>query len=690
MSVSLPSLPVRELSDNWLHSPQEQSALLRRIVDRIRGSLELKVVLQTAVDEIAALLDLQRCYFFWCFEDTQRVQVVCERLLEDGRESLLGYYALSDFGMWAEAIARGQLVGQPGTPESRSWGVSSLLGGSLADYLLLPVRGQDNSLGYLVCLRESACCWLPGEVAFLQAIAQQLEIAIQHAQLYEQVHKQAQRERIVNQITSQTRQSFDLETILTQAIVQLRQALAVDRCIVHLVELEGEPDLSVNDDDSTAQDPAFRRKHLYESCHPDFPTSVEDFDTHGPITQWVVQHRRRVVIANVDQDERIGPDNEEYCKAQIRSSLVVPVQTREALYAILYLNQCSRVRFWSMNDQKLAQAVADQLAVSIQQAYLYAQIRQQAAESASQAAHLKATLQELRATQAQLIQSEKMSGLGRMVAGLAHEVNNPVTFIYGNVPYIDAYLQDLVQLVKGYREACPNPPPALRALEEDVDVDFLVRDSQQILTSIRIGAERIRQIILSLRNFSRLDESHRKLVDVHEGLESTLCILRDRLERVEVVRQYGELPRVECYPKQLNQVFMNLLMNAIEALETQPERSGRIDLRTELVMSPESHRALIRIAIADNGPGIPADIQPKIFDPFFTTKEIGQGTGLGLAICYQTVVTQHRGNLTIQSLPSQGTEAIIELPVRLVQAIAPRQMEAQMACPDAAVSAQIS
>lgn len=681
--------------NHWFWSNRQQAALLRRIVDRVRNSLELKVVLQTAVDEVAVLLKLDRCAFFWYFHDTNRVQVVCESQataisLEDdshtsssSRISRLGYYPMETFGALSTAIAQGELVVRHGTMASPALGgwlgqwvasmpfqaprSESLVLGAMAN-MMVPLKTQNGSIGFIACLSDRPRRWSTAEVELLRAVAQQIEIAIGQAQLYERIQKQAQRERLVNQIIAQTRQSFELETILRGAIAQLLEALQIDRCLVHLVEDPNNRNpasaMGWCSEPLHGQQSTSREKHLYEVCRPPFEPSVEAFDTTGPITRWVVETRRRVVIADVAHDERIGPHNAEYQQAKIKSSLVVPVQTKETLYAILYLNQCSQARYWSKDDQKLAQAVADQLAIAIQQAHLYAQTHQQAAESAAQAKHLAETLQELRLTQAQLIQSEKMSSLGRIVAGIAHEINNPINFIFGNLPYIEHYAADLLNLLKSYQAHYPTNPPELQRLVDEMELDFLTADLPRILSSMRAGADRIREIVLSLRNFARLDESQCKTVDIHEGIDSTLLVLHSNIqEDVRIIRSYGNLPPVECYPRQLNQVFMNILVNALEALKGMNRLDKAIAICTDLISDEDLPEPMIRIVITDNGPGISHDIQSKIFDPFFTTKEVGQGTGLGLTVSYQIIVNQHRGRLKFYSEPGLGAEFMIEIPI---------------------------
>ena len=295
----------------------------------------------------------------------------------------------------------------------------------------------------------------------------------------------------------------------------------------------------------------------------------------------------------------------------------------------------------------------------------------------------------LRNTQTQMIQTEKMSGLGRLVAGVAHEINNPISFIHCNLNPAARYTHDVLTLLDLYQTQIPVPSQEIQAFMEDIDLDFIKQDLPKLLTSMQTGTARIRELVLSLRNFSRLDEAEMKVVDLHEGIDNTLVILGNRLKPkagqagINIVRQYGDLPKVACCAGQLNQVFMNVLDNAIDALEEPPtdgassftieslEASNRthqnsslqpdaptITIRTEVL----PHK-VIAIHIADNGHGIPERIRSKIFDPFFTTKIVGKGTGLGLAISYKIVVERHDGRLQCHSQPGKGTEFVIEIPI---------------------------
>jgi signal transduction histidine kinase len=290
-----------------------------------------------------------------------------------------------------------------------------------------------------------------------------------------------------------------------------------------------------------------------------------------------------------------------------------------------------------------------------------------------QANQLEVAFRQLQETQSQLVQSEKMSSLGQLVAGVAHEINNPVNFVYGNLAYASQYTQDLLYLLHLYEKYTPEPPLEVKEQLEIIDLEFLITDLPKLLSSMKIGADRIREIIHSLKNFSRIDEAEMKPVNIHDGLDSTLLILHNRFKAntnhsgITVIKEYGNLPLVECYAGQLNQVFMNLLANAIDSLEESEKQQNSQSTQTQPSQISISTKVIdntfVSIHIVDNGLGMSEYVCQHLFNPFFTTKPAGKGTGLGLSISYQ-IITKHGGWLQCISAPGEGAEFIITIPVR--------------------------
>ncbi|MBF2015966.1 MAG: GHKL domain-containing protein [Rivularia sp. T60_A2020_040] len=285
-----------------------------------------------------------------------------------------------------------------------------------------------------------------------------------------------------------------------------------------------------------------------------------------------------------------------------------------------------------------------------------------------QTQQLEATLLELQRTQAKMIHSEKMSGLGQMVAGVAHEINNPVSFVYSNLVPAREYADDFVELLELYQHNYPQPSEEIQNKIAEIDFDFIKEDFMKLLDSMEVGTERIYKIVLSLRNFSRLDEAEFKQVDIHQGIDSTLMILGNKLKttsqhnEIQIVKDYGDIPFVECYPSQLNQVLMNIIANAIDAFEEKPDHHKNISNQITISTQKIAHNS-IKIMIADNACGIPSEIHSKIFDPFFTTKQVGKGTGLGLSISYEIITDKHGGKLYFDSIVMKGTTFFIEIPI---------------------------
>ncbi|MBC6477043.1 MAG: response regulator [Hormoscilla sp. GM7CHS1pb] len=292
----------------------------------------------------------------------------------------------------------------------------------------------------------------------------------------------------------------------------------------------------------------------------------------------------------------------------------------------------------------------------------------------SRTAELRESLEKLQQAQIQLVQSEKMSSLGELVAGVAHEINNPVSFIAGNVSLASEYTEEILEHLRLYQQVFPEPGAQIEQHASEIELDYLVEDLPKMVASMEVGVDRIRQISVSLRSFSRMDNTSKTQVNIHEGLDSTLMILQHRIKAndhrpdIEVVKEYGDLPLVNCYPSPLNQVFMNLLANAIDALDEDNLNKGlsyeeikqnpnRLIIKTSAIEG-----AGVEIKITDNGPGIPAEMQSRIFEPFVTTKPVGKGTGLGLSICHDIIKKKHGGSLLCNSKIGEGTEFVIRIP----------------------------
>ncbi|MEH2305553.1 GAF domain-containing sensor histidine kinase [Nostoc sp.] len=356
-----------------------------------------------------------------------------------------------------------------------------------------------------------------------------------------------------------------------------------------------------------------------------------------------------------------------------KSLLTVAVQTQSGRLGVIVCEHSRALRSWSDEEVELIRGVADQLVIAIDQAQLYNQSRAATAAATTQAEQLNQVLHNLKQTQAQLIQTEKMSSLGQLVAGVAHEINNPVNFIYGNLTHVNEYTLGLLELVELYQKSNANPTHEVQAYIEAIDLDFMAEDLPKLLTSMKMGANRIREIVLSLRNFSRLDEADMKPVNIHEGIDSTLLILQNRLKQtsgntgIEIVKEYGNIPLVDCYAGQLNQVFMNLISNAIDALDNYNSQRTLEDIEanpSQIVIRTQLRNLdRITIQIADNGAGIIPAVKQRLFDPFFTTKPAGKGTGLGLAISAQIVAEKHNGAIWCISEPGQGAEFWVEIPI---------------------------
>lgn len=564
----------RKRAEETLRQQVLKEQLIARMTQRIHQSLNLEEILNTTVAEVRQFLKCDRVIIYRFQSDGSGV-VVVESVGSDwipiaGRIIHDCCFAQTYTELYRQG--RAQAVEDMYTANLTSCHVDLLAQYQVKANMVVPIVQEEQLWGLLVAHQCSGTRqWQPSEIDLLKSLATQAAIAIQKSELY--AHSQADiaqrqqteavlqqqflKERLIAQSAQRIRQSLNLEEILNTTVAEVRQFLACDRTLIFRFEPDWSGVVAVESVDE-GWTPILGAK-FYDHCF--------EIDYVRPYQEGRIQVLEDIYAAG------LSPCHIDLlAQFQVRAKLVVPIIQGEQLWGLLIAYHCSSPRQWQHFEIDLLKLLSTQVAIALQQAQLYQQSRMATQTALTQAQQLEKTLSELQKTQAQLVQSEKMSSLGQLVAGVAHEINNPVTFISGNLSHAENYTQDLLGLIQLYQEQYPNPTPEISSEIEAIDLKFLIEDLPKLLGSMKVGAERICEIISALRNFSRHAEAEIKAVDIHEGLDSTLMILQNRLKaqgkhlEIQVIKEYGDLPLVECYVGHLNQVFMNLISNAIDAI----------------------------------------------------------------------------------------------------------------------------
>ncbi|OUL28609.1 histidine kinase [Nostoc sp. T09] len=672
-------------AENLTQSKQQAIALqdaiarqraLTEVVGKIRSSLDINLILETTCQEVCKLLRVERVGVYRFNPDWSGEFVSHFGMVEAQWDSI------NPFGknlVWEDTHLQETKGGRYRNNENFAISDIYLAGHSrchldileqfkIRAYVLTPIFVGRTLWGLLAAYQHSAPRqWESVEVEFLAQVASQLGVALQSSQMMTQVQtradelqQSAEQRRILFDLVVKIRESLDLETIFKTTVNEVRRSLKGDRVGIFRFD----PDVGFCSGEFIAED-------VLPQFDSALSMKVQDYcfgDHFAPqYRQGQVQ-----VISDINSIGSKVPHLDVIERFQVKAQVIVPLMEGDELWGLLCIHQCTHARNWEETELEFVTQVAAQFSVALRQANLFQQssLLGQTREEANQLAQ---ALNELRTAQMQIIHAEKMASLGQLVAGVAHEINNPINFIYGNLEHAHQYTKDLLRCLELYRHYHPDTIPEIEEYFKKAEIDFLIDDLPKLFQSMQIGSERICEIVTSLRNFSRLDEAEFKVADIHEGIDSTLMILQHRLKpssdspTINVSKDYDSLPLIECYPGQLNQVFMNLLSNAIDALD---ERNARTSL--EIIAAKPSeiristsllNKDWIAIRIADNGLGMDEKVLSRLFDPFFTTKVVGKGTGLGLSISYQIVIDKHKGKIYCQSELGKGTEFVVELPI---------------------------
>ncbi|MEL6459298.1 MAG: GAF domain-containing protein [Cyanobacteria bacterium J06621_15] len=552
-------------------------------------------------------------------------------------------------------------------------------------FIVVPIFVGKDLWGLLgVYQHQDSRHWKPSEVEFTCQIAAQLGVALQHSNLLAYTRQQAKElqksnaelqrgietQKAISSIVAKIRSSLDMNVVFSTTTQAIRELLEADRAVIYRFN------------------PDWSGEFVAESVSPNYDSLMKAQWQDNALQDNVSECSVKNLSLLSSQDSCLmATEGGSFAKGTVfricndiynagfsdcyievlesykaRAYVIIAIYQQEKLWGLLATYQNDAPREWQDFEVQFLQQISEQMTVALQQSDLLNQVKFQAEE-------LKQTLTNLKETQTQLIQTEKMSSLGQLVAGIAHEINNPVNFIHANLAHLEEYTGNILKALSCYQEYYPEPNYEIQQLLEEADIEYIAEDLPKLCSSLSIGTKRIQSIVLSLRSFSRLDEAEMKPVDIHDGIEGTLLILQHRLKTdsskvtIDIIKKYGELPLVQCYAGQLNQVFMNLLANAIDELQSINFASEEDYTKTITITTKNQENNWIKVSIKDDGNGISPEILDKLFDPFFTTKAVGKGTGLGLSISYK-IIEKHGGKLYCNSKLGEGAEFVIELPCK--------------------------
>jgi len=678
------------MTSDMVHSPSPiyntpnpgYQKVLAGVLARIRASLDMSTNFQTSVTEIRSILQADRVGIFQFYpEQDWEGELIAESVdptVPSALEMRVKDHCFSE--RFAPLYQEGRInaISDIYAQEYKPCYIELLEKFQIRANMVAPLlKGME--LWGLICIHQCNVPrdWTPMDMAFTQQVADNLSVVLQHDDLLKQANqagKAAEQQRLVEQqeqlshAIERIRGSLDLDQIFKQTVKEVQDLLQCDRTVIYRFNPDWSGELVAENHGSQwtslmAQQVGHSSlKENISECRVKL-TSSFSCDTHIQTKDGQIFSQGCILcVANDIYAQDLTPCHiqalEQY---EARSYAIVGVFHNCRLWGLLAVYQNDGPRTWRPDELSILTQVGSQLGVALGQAEVLEHSKKQSKE-------LQSALADLKASQSQLIQREKMASLGSLVAGIAHEINNPANFIAGNLVHIGQYSLGLLDLLKLYEKSYVEVPEEIEIKSRDLDLEFIAQDLPQILSSMQLGTDRISQIVLSLRNFSRHDESEMKIVDLYEGIENTLMLLQHRLKKgndrpeILVFKQYRHLPQINCYPAQLNQVFMHLLSNAIDAVELQfeinPQLSPQLRIKAELRPLSET----IVIEVIDNGIGMDEAVIDRIFDPFFTTKPVGKGPGLGLSVSYQIVTENHHGKLTCRSAPNQGSTFQLELP----------------------------